>query len=101
MVGSTAVTDLIAECGHYNHTAISTVGNCSRECTEAMGVATQSLDCCLHGLVSGQLLEHSLWQWCGHDDGPGLPCSQCSEAFTLADGQTVPVAVVAVAMTLF
>lgn len=100
LVGSTAVANLIAECGHYNHTALPTVGNCSRECTEAMGVATQSLDCCLHGLVTGQLLERSLWQWCGHKDGPGHPCSRCSEAFPLANGQTILAAVVVVAMTL-
>lgn len=100
LAGSRAVADLIAECGHYNHTIISTAGNCSRACTEAMRVAIESLDCCLHGLVTGHLLEPSLWQWCGYDDGPGHLCSECSGAFPLVYGQTVLVAALVVAMTL-
>ena len=84
--GHTAVTELIAECGHLNST--DTSDNCSTACSEAMAGASRQLGCCLHGLLAGSgheaLLHLAMWQWCQQQDGPGQPCTHCSGAAATA-----------------
>lgn len=100
------MVELIAECGYYNFTN-TTAGNCSTACSEAMMVATESLGCCLPGLLAGfshqSLLELALWEWCSQDDDPRKLCTHCSGATTfpagVACGQVGLVALVAAVLT--